>query len=465
MEDAVPGATTVPGTKNVVFLVLDSLRTDRISPYDPDVDFTDTFDALADDAIRFENAVAQAPWTLPSHASMFTGQYPWEHGTTHARSYFDESQETFVGEFREAGYETAAITPNVWITPHKGMTGDFDHVENFLGAADNPVSVRVSRLATKLYENLGDAPRRLLGRQLDRVFRLFGVDDSCKSEETVAAVESYLGDRDPRENFFLYVNLMEPHEPYHPPKRYADNHGVTDPDAIPHRQKDLFTMDDISFEELRKIYDASVDYTDDLVGRIVDSLDANGLSEDTVVVLLSDHGQALGEDGGAFGHQFTVIEPVVNSVLMVAHPDLDGRTESRPIELRKLHDLVPYYAGLQPRPDDVFEEPLLGGCEFPENFTGFIPRDRWDEFYRKYRYARSDGRRVVKTILEDGTATYEAFDLETGDEIPVPEDLRAAVDGAGDVADSGRQDNGVAAPDDRAVDDEVEQRLEELGYR
>ncbi|MFB6084174.1 MAG: sulfatase-like hydrolase/transferase [Halorientalis sp.] len=448
------------GRKNVVFLVLDSLRKDRTSVYNEDVDFTGHMQALADAGIVFEDAVTQAPWTLPSHASMFTGEYPWDHGTTHVRSYFD-GRDTVVTDFSTAGYSTAAITPNVWITPHKGMTDDFDHVENFLGKADNRVSVELSKLGTKLFDTLGDGTRRVLGRQLDRIFRLFGVDDSTKSEETVAAVEEYLGDRgDDGEDFFLYVNLMEPHEPYHPPESYKDRHGVTDESSIPHRQKDMFTKDDIDFAQLRKIYDASVDYTDDLVGRIVDALEANDLDDDTVVVVLSDHGQALGEDGEQFGHQFTVSEPVVNTVLLVDHPDRDPDSVERPIELRKLHELVPYYAGIADRPDDVFSETVKGGCEFPENFTGYIPRDRWDKYYRKRRYVKRDGRKVVKSVGEDGDARYEATDLETGAEIEVPNDLREEVDGIGS-ADAAAGDGDA----DRETDAAVERRLEELGYK
>lgn len=454
---------SVSGPKNVVFLVLDSLRTDRVGAYNDGVDFTEHIDELADSSIVFENAVTQAPWTLPSHASMFTGQYPWEHGTTQARSYATGDEETFIGALGEAGYTTAAITPNVWITPHKGMTEDFDTVENFLGSADNSLSRRISKFSTKLYDSLGTLPKRILGRQLDRAFRLFGVDDSCKSEETVAAVEAYLGDRTPNEEFFLYVNLMEPHEPYHPPQQYVDKHGVTDESVIPHRQKDMFTKDDIDYAELRRMYDASVDYTDDLVGRITDALAANGLEDDTVVVLLSDHGQALGEDG-VFGHQFTVAEPVINTVLLVDHPDMEARREERPFELRRLHDLVPYYAGVESTEPDTFGETIRGGYEFPENFTGYIPSEQWDEYYRRARYVKRDGIKVVKSTDEDGNSRYEALDLDTGKEVPVPDELKHEVDAIGEVDVDDRDDD----PDDRAgeaVDDEIEDRLEALGYR
>ena len=448
-----------PEKKNVVFLVLDSLRKDRTSPYNDDVGFTENIGELADSSVVFDDAVAQAPWTLPSHASMFTGEYPWEHGTTHARSYFPSDKETFVSRFREAGYTTAAITPNVWITPHKGMTRDFDYVENFLGKADNRLSVALSRLGAKAYHSLDEVTRRVLGRQIDRLFRLFDVDDSCKSEETVREVERYLDGRSGDEDFFLYVNLMEPHEPYRPPRRYVDRHGVDTDANIPHRQKDVFTKD-IDFDALRRVYDASVDYTDDLVGRIIDALRRNDLRDDTVVVVLSDHGQALGEDG-AFGHQFTVAEDVVNTVLMVDDPERPSGREARPFELRALSKLVPGYAGIASLPDDVFGGAVKGGLEFPENFTGYIPKERWDEYYRKYRYIKQDGKKVVKSVGEDGETGYAAYDLETGDEIPVPPELAEELDGTDTYPDG--EDDRDDEPNE--ADEAVKRRLEDLGYK
>jgi hypothetical protein len=146
-------------------------------------------------------------------------------------------------------------------------------------------------------------------------------------------------------------------------------------------------------------------------------------------------------------------------VLMVDHPDAGGDTEARPVELRKLHDLVPYYAGIGDRPETIAAETVTGGCEFPENFTGYIPKARWDEYYRQRRFIKRDGRKVVREVEEDGTSHYTAYDLETSEETDVPDDLRAAIDATGEVDTDGAAE---AAPE---VDEEVEQRLEELGYR
>lgn len=227
-------------------------------------------------------------------------------------------------------------------------------------------------------------------------------------------------------------------------------------------------MDDPNFEALRRIYDASVDYTDDLVGRISDSLAANGLADDTVVVVLSDHGQALGEDDGLFGHQFTTIDPVIETVLFVDHPDLDGTRHSQPFELRRLAELVPYYAGLAPEPDDIVAETVRGGCQFPENFTGYIPSDAWDDYYRKHRYLIRDGITVRKSVNERGDARYQALDRETGAAVAIPDALRAAIDDIDAGTDRGVDSADAGDPPDAAApeaDDEIEARLEALGYR
>ena len=270
---------------------------------------------------------------------------------------------------------------------------------------------------------------------------------------------AYPGGRAPAERFSLSFIRRDPHEPYYPPQRYLDDHGVTDESKIPHRQKDMFTKDDTDFDELSRAYDASVDYTDDLVGRITDALAANKLDEETVVVVLSDHGQALGENG-VFGHQFTVMDPVIDTVLLVDQPEIDARPEPRPLELRALHELMPAYAGLQSMPEEPFAETIRGGFEFPENFTGYIPREEWDEYYRQYRYLIRDGTKVVKSVADGGEPRYEAYDRESGESVPVPSELRTAVDRIETV------DVAADAPDRPAdADEEITDRLEALGYK
>lgn len=437
--------------KNVVVLVLDSLRKDRISTYNDGIEFTSNLEELGENSLVFQNAVSQAPWTLPSTASIFTGHYPWRHGATQINPNLDTSEETLVDVFNDEEYHTAAITSNVWITPQTGMAEGFDHVDNFLTDTDNIIVEKILDVSRKIYGRLESSLRKKVERKLDYFMKMMEIDP-CRSEKTVEEVKKYFEDRSgEEENFFLFANLMEPHEPYMPPKKYMNKHGVEDTSSIPERQTDMFEKN-LDFEELEKVYDASIDYTDDLVGEILDSIRNNGLDEDTVLFVISDHGQALGENG-LFGHQFTVTEDIINTVMMINSPEEDKNTEERLLELRGLRELVPYYAGLRDKPDNVFSERVRGGYEFPEQFDGSIPSHKRNQYFRKYRYVKTQRRKTVKSVKENGDQEYTTTDLESGKEIETTGDMKTEVDRIDDV-ESEKGD----------VEEEIKGRLEELGY-
>lgn len=448
--------------KNVVFLVLDSLRKDRTSIYNDEIDFTPTLQDISDSSETFENAVSQAPWTLPAHVSMFTGEYPWEHGVTQDKTYLDKDQKTFIQQFNEAGYKTGLITSNVWLTPHKGTAKDFEYVENFLGKKNNRFVAKISKQFNRIFDSLSQDSKKKVEKYIDKVFRLFSVDDSCKSGETVEATQEYLSNIE-EEDFFLFVNLMEPHEPYNPPKEYLDKHGVKDKSKIPDRQKDLFTQE-IKYEELRKIYDASTDYTDDLVEKIVDSLEKNNLRDDTVLIVVSDHGQALGEDD-IFGHQFTVDPTVTNTLMMIDDPEKDPSMVEKPVELKKLHELTPYHAGIADEPEEITREIVKGGYEFPSVFIGYVPENKWDKYYKKYRYIQTESIRAVKQVNQDDNEEVVSKDLETGEEVETPEKIKEELNKIGENEEYlSTEDEEKESEDERENEEEIKDRLEALGY-
>jgi len=448
--------------KNVLFLVLDSLRKDRTSIYDDAIEFTPTLQDIADSSVTYENAVSQAPWTLPVHVSMFTGKYPWEHGVTQQKTYLNSSQDTFIQEFNGEGYSTGLITSNVWLTPHKGTAKDFDHVENFLGKKNNKFVAKISKQFNRIFDSLSQDSKRKAEKYIDKIFRFFSVDDSCKSRETVEATREYLSSVED-EDFFLFVNLMEPHEPYNPPKKYLEKHGVKDKSKIPDRQKDLFTQD-IDYGELKNIYDASADYTDDLVEEIINSLDENNLREETVIVVVSDHGQALGEDD-IFGHQFTVDSTVTNTLMMIDNPEKESRNVEKPVELKKLHDLTPYHAGIREKPEEITKEMVKGGYEFPSVFIGYVPDEKWDKYYKKYRYIQTDSTRTVKQVRQDEDEEITSKDLDTGKEVKTPENIKRELERIDENHGGLRENQGENdSMENEEQEEEIKDRLEALGY-
>jgi arylsulfatase A-like enzyme len=444
--------------KNVMMVVLDSLRKDRISVYNDEIEFTPNFEKLAEGATVYENANAQAPWTLPSTASMFTGEYPWEHGATHESTHLSTEKQVLSEKFQEEGYRTKTITPNTWISPSIGTVKGFDEVENFLGIAGRKPFQSLFKKSTQLFNILGESTRKKAAYMANIVFEKFTTVDLCKSRETVDETKRFLSDVED-DNFFLFVNLMSAHEPYDPgdpPKEYLEKHGVENVEDVPSTEREFFN-EECSQEDLEKAYDASVDYTDDLVGEIIEAVEENGLNDDTVLVFLSDHGQAVGKDG-VYGHQFTVMERVIETPLIVEIPGENNQNRDDSLfELRQLYNLVPRLAGLEDTEKEEIEE-VHGGYEFPEFFVGVIPEERREKYDVRYRFVKDREMKVLKKVERTGKESYEAIDTKTGEGLEVNDEMKRKVDEIDSLQGSGDEE------EESIDDEEVKKRLEDLGY-
>src|SRR5262249_59576848 len=129
---ALAGCKSPPSTRRPSFLlfVLDTTRADAVSAYGRVAGTTPTVDALAASGLRYEHAYAQAPWTLPSHATLFTGLLPSQHGAGWRRTRAPDSWVTLAQRLRDAGYETVGISENAWLHPWYYITRG---VERFVG--------------------------------------------------------------------------------------------------------------------------------------------------------------------------------------------------------------------------------------------------------------------------------------------------------------------------------------------
>jgi arylsulfatase A-like enzyme len=439
--------------KNVVVLVLDSLRKDRISVYNDEVDFTPNMEEIAEGSRVYTNANSQAPWTLPSHASMFTGLYPWEHGATQKFPKLETDKKCLAERFKENGYRTALITPNVNLSEAKGTARGFEDVENFLGIMKISFIRSIWKKFEKIIASLGERNRKKVESIKYKIFDSFF--DKTKNRETVEKTKEFIEEVDDEE-FFLFVNLMSPHEPYKvgdPPERYIRRRNIEDFSGVPETERE-FLGNEIDLEKTRKAYDAAVDYTDDLVGEINKSLIDNDLKEETILVLMSDHGQALGDEG-VFTHAFTLTESVIETVLIVDDPSIKEKNEkSRLFELRQVYDLLPNIAGISDK--EISELSLVkGSYEYPEIMAGSIPKDREEDLYKKLRYVKDDSRKIVKSINKEGRASYRMIEVETGEEKEIEADMKREVDEIGEVEEDGEVE----------TDEEIKKRLKQLGYK
>ena len=301
---ALPDAP-VRAPRSVVLIVLDTLRADHLGPYGGPTGATPTFDRIAAEGTLFEDVISTSPWTLPSHASMFTGLYPREHLCWWGdQRWLPEESDTVADRLRAEGFETVAMLSNDYLR-HANVLQGFDRRLHAFGALDRLMMTHAMR-------------RTGLGftRWIDK-----------GAAEIEADLDAWLSDRDPERPFFLFVNLFEVHEKFQPP--FADRElpeGAswwTAVDAIQRyhgtRWHSLRRTDGLVADVLRALYAGEVRYQDRALGRLLAILDAHVDPADVALVVTSDHGDNHG-DGGRWGHMFALNEALVRLPLVIRAP-------------------------------------------------------------------------------------------------------------------------------------------------
>ena len=202
---------------NVLFVVLDTVRKDHLTPYGYDRETTPTLESLAEKATVYEQAVSPAPWTLPVHASMFTGLYPSQHGASQEQPYLDESIGTLAEALQSSGYDTACYSSNAWITPYTRLTAGFDEQDNFFEVMPGEfLSGTLADLWQKVNDNdtLRSVANKLVevGNDIHEHFAGAEGADSKTPDVVDNAIDEW----------FTFVNLMDAHLPVYPPEEYAE---------------------------------------------------------------------------------------------------------------------------------------------------------------------------------------------------------------------------------------------------
>ncbi len=293
---------------NILLVTLDTTRADRLGCYGYSAGETPNLDALAKRGVLFERAYAPAPMTLPSHASMFTGLWPPEHGiTTNGQASLKSGIPTLAELIREQGYDTAAFVSAFVLLKRFGLDRGFD-------LYDDDLSTSVA-----------------------------GGDELHRSRDGRYTIESAIRwltrheKQTTKKPFCCWVHLYDPHEPYLPHPEEFGERFASEP------------------------YDGDIAYTDRLVGRLLDSLKKSGALHNTLVVIVGDHGESLGEHGEKT-HGYTLHESTLRVPLIVAHPrqSSTGRRVSTPVPLIDLFPTLLEAAGAKV-PDQISGQGFLPG--------------------------------------------------------------------------------------------------------
>ncbi|WP_049920900.1 sulfatase [Halopiger djelfimassiliensis] len=330
---------------NVLFVVLDTVRKDRLSPYGYDRGTTPELSQFAAEATVFESAIAPAPWTLPVHASLFTGQYPSQHGAVQ-RSPYLEGETTLASVLSAAGYDTACYSSNAWITPYTGLSEGFDRQDSFFKALpDDVLSGPLANAWQTVNDNdyLRDLASKLvrLGAVAHAKLASSEGEDS-KTPSVIDRTKSFIDDSG--DGWFAFVNLMDAHLPYYPPEEYREAFAPgVDPDEVCQNSKTYNSgareIDDDEWEAIRRLYDAEIAHMDAELGRLFTWLRETDRWEETTIVVCADHGELHGEHD-LYGHEFALYDELVNVPLLINHSELEADRRADLVELLDCYHTV-----------------------------------------------------------------------------------------------------------------------------
>ncbi|HFC12161.1 MAG TPA: sulfatase, partial [Anaerolineae bacterium] len=397
---------------DIIFIVLDTQRADRLGSYGYAKAHTPNFDQFARQSAQFEQAIAPAQWTIPSHASMFTGLYPTAHQVTQSNQALSADQPQLAEWLRRAGYETVGFCNNPLVgVLDNGFKRGFEQFYNYCGASPNSYKrfEKMPSLIQKGLRTLAQGFRRFA----DPIQNLFGQSELAfrmslnawmtpiwsrlinfkgQNERSARHVVRFLQDWETEQKdkpLFLFLNLMETHLPFWPPQQYIDQ-------CAPYLREDKAAqaemrrwnreayrwaaplaepLAELEGRVLSDLYDAEVAYQDAYLGRLLAYLATRQNKRNTLTIIVADHGDGLGEHD-MVGHAFNAYQELVHVPLIVNWPGVvSAETHiNTPVSTRRVFHTMLEAAGIDWREEgDSAHLSLLAtiNADDPENGTAF----------------------------------------------------------------------------------------------
>jgi choline-sulfatase len=429
--------TDVDRPRNVVLVVVDTLRADHLGFYGYERPTSPQLDAWVERGAVFEQAIATSPWTIPSFASLYSGELPSRHGARRASGTggagvvirrLNPETRMLAEILSERGFASAAVVNNPFLEAKTGLARGFAHYD---------------------YHPSGNYDVRRAGEVIDRGLAWLEASDEAP--------------------FLLVLHLFDPHLNYDPPRatrgRFTAGYKgrlrypVSD---LPRVRRNLVATRPADRAFIIGAYDEELLYIDGELARLLERLEGAGRFDDTLVVLVSDHGEELFDHGG-FEHGHTVYQELLRVPLVVWGPGVrPGRLET-PVSIADVLPTLLDALGLPAEPD------IVGRSLWPLLRHGAAPRER--ALFAENTLEGTERKALLrwphKLLLDADTGESQLFDLaadpgETRDrsgEMPrLVDTLRVELDAS--VGE--RRAPGPSAPVE--FSDEVAERLRQLGY-
>ena len=352
---------------NVLLIVVDTLRADHLGAWGYGRPTSPNIDKLAASGVRFSRSSSQAPWTTPSIGSLMTSRYPVELGFRDERTALPEGVTTLAEHLRTAGLATGAIVSHSFCSDEYNFDQGFESFDdsNVLGHV-GASSQGVTDLAVRFLEEHKEKP------------------------------------------FFLWTHYFDPHFAYteHPEHSFPREAPYEGPVESEMRFSELraLPLGPADADELRRLYDSEIAFTDASIGRLLDKLDELGLSDETLVIFTADHGEEF-LDHGKIGHSKTLYEELLHVPTIVRCPHWQPGVVDAPVSNIDLFPTALSCLGL-PSPDGLRGRPLGPSLPPPAPLIA--------------ETARRDGRAMLRDgdlkIVGGRKKGFELYDLSTDPE-------------------------------------------------
>ncbi len=440
--------TKAPGqikAKNIVLVLIDTLRSDKLLPYNPDTRVkTDYLSGLEREAMVFKRAFAPENWTKPSIASLLTGLYPDTHNTREDRDALPSSATMISEHLKSLGFVTAGFVANGYISGKFGFQRGWDTWTNY---------VREGK------------PNR--------------------AQFVIADAVKWLDKRNDNKPFFLYIHTIDPHVPYIPPQKYikmydaAPYNGQVEASATAKIAEGIKTgrvklgdRDKIRFEAL---YDGEISYHDDELAALQNKLGELNLLEDTAIIITSDHGEEFFEHGSV-GHGHSLYEELLHVPLFIRlpgkHSDEQPSSDTDEVSLTDVFPTICDLLGVAP-PKDLEGKSLVKRLkkeardDFPSaaaaNFLQNQKAIRMGRYKLIYRGART----TLFDLKNDPKETRDLSDespialVTLRDQLGIHLSRFASTSGTDESKGAGKKQH---TPVKAVIDKETEAQLKALGY-
>ncbi len=274
--------------RNVVVLLIDTMRADKLRPWNPETRVrTPTIDRIAQHGVVFEQAQAPENWTKPSCASVLTGLTPMTHGAKTDEARLPASAELVSEVFDAANFATGSFIANGYVSDRFGFDQGWDDYHNFIRDGGSTEAEDVFTQAGNFIESHKD------------------------------------------ERFFVYIQTIDPHVPYDPPDEYlrmydtSEYSGPIQPrqtaDLLEQAKRNAITFGPADRRRLEALHDGEISYHDHYLGEFLERLGQLGVADDTLLVVVADHGEEFNEHG-SWGHGHSIFQELLNVPLMFYMP-------------------------------------------------------------------------------------------------------------------------------------------------